>query len=539
MRQSNSSESNQTLIDELLAEQRSMTAVHRFAQRHADAKVPLQQKYYRDLLPLARPQPGQQYSFEVDLDQCSGCKACVTACHNLNGLEENETWRSVGLLVGGRGFNEQRTVTTACHHCVDPACLNGCPVLAYEKDPVTGIVSHLDDQCIGCQYCVLKCPYDVPQYSTRLGIVRKCDMCSSRLAVNEAPACVQACPNEAIAIRVVDQGDLMANYRSNATVSTEFLASAPEPGYTVPSTRYVSNHAESAHLEAADLNDVSLQPAHWPLVLMLVLMQAASGTFLVHACVQSYLTTQASMALLFVGAIWTILGLVTSVFHLGRPMGAWRIFLGWRRSWLSREALVLGAMAKLALSAPLLLWYFPQWGILHQGLAWVLGAVAIVGTITSVMVYHDTQRLAWKWRVSGGKFFGTAVILGLATTISVLSFLKVGGAWMIQALCFALVLGSFGKLLGEFRLLRSWIVSDKMSLRKTSMLILETVPVISRGRNALLVTGGLFLPVVVFLKPTSLGTALILLVTLVSAEVAERFLFFTTVAPDKMPGGLR
>ena len=42
-------------------------------------------------------------------------------------------------------------------------CLNGCPVLAYEKDPVTGIVRHLDDQCIGCQYCMLKCPYDVPQ----------------------------------------------------------------------------------------------------------------------------------------------------------------------------------------------------------------------------------------------------------------------------------------------------------------------------------------------------------------------------------------
>src|SRR5690606_34885961 len=54
-------------------------------------------------------------------------------------------------------------VTTACHHCVEPGCLHGCPVLAYEKDPVTGIVRHLDDQCIGCTYCVLMCPYEVPQ----------------------------------------------------------------------------------------------------------------------------------------------------------------------------------------------------------------------------------------------------------------------------------------------------------------------------------------------------------------------------------------
>ena len=55
------------------------------------------------------------------------------------------------------------------------------------------------------RYCVLKCPYDVPKYSESAGIVRKCDMCSSRLAADEAPACVQACPHEAISIRIVDR----------------------------------------------------------------------------------------------------------------------------------------------------------------------------------------------------------------------------------------------------------------------------------------------------------------------------------------------
>lgn len=56
---------------------------------------------YRALLPATAPGPGQQYRFEVDLDSCTGCKACVAACHSLNGLDEDETWRSVGLLVGG------------------------------------------------------------------------------------------------------------------------------------------------------------------------------------------------------------------------------------------------------------------------------------------------------------------------------------------------------------------------------------------------------------------------------------------------------
>jgi Fe-S-cluster-containing dehydrogenase component len=144
----------------------------------------------------------------VDLDACTGCKACVSACHSLNGLDEDEMWRSVGLIHSDAPEEPyQQTITTACHHCEDPACANGCPVLAYEKDAETGIVRHLDDQCIGCQYCVLKCPYDVPKYSKKRGIVRKCDMCQSRLAVGEAPACVQACPNEAIRIEVVRTGD--------------------------------------------------------------------------------------------------------------------------------------------------------------------------------------------------------------------------------------------------------------------------------------------------------------------------------------------
>src|SRR6266851_1683578 len=56
---------------------------------------------YRDLVTFERPGPGEQFAFEVDLDACTGCKACVTACHTLNGLDPDEMWRSVGLLHGG------------------------------------------------------------------------------------------------------------------------------------------------------------------------------------------------------------------------------------------------------------------------------------------------------------------------------------------------------------------------------------------------------------------------------------------------------
>src|SRR5262245_18230617 len=87
----------------LLFEQQSLTAASRFSQRHNQGDFLAQARIDRDLIPLAKPRPeaGEQYDFEVDLDQCFGCKACVTACHSLNGLEEEESWRSAGVLHDG------------------------------------------------------------------------------------------------------------------------------------------------------------------------------------------------------------------------------------------------------------------------------------------------------------------------------------------------------------------------------------------------------------------------------------------------------
>jgi formate dehydrogenase iron-sulfur subunit len=172
------SRDNLPLLAELLAEQQLLdTPAARFSVAHDAASITRFAALASQLIPISAPKPGEQYAFEVDLDSCTGCKSCVAACHSLNGLDDTETWRDVGVLVSpSRARPFTQTVTTACHHCADPGCLNGCPVLAYEKDPITGIVRHLDDQCIGCSYCILKCPYDVPKFSERLGIVRKCDM---------------------------------------------------------------------------------------------------------------------------------------------------------------------------------------------------------------------------------------------------------------------------------------------------------------------------------------------------------------------------
>src|SRR6185295_10989354 len=71
------------LVEHYLQEQGRLTAVERFSQLHETTDLPAQSKYYRSLLPVSKPKSGQQYAFSVDLDRCSGCKACVTACHSL------------------------------------------------------------------------------------------------------------------------------------------------------------------------------------------------------------------------------------------------------------------------------------------------------------------------------------------------------------------------------------------------------------------------------------------------------------------------
>src|SRR5215204_1388343 len=88
-----------SLVEKLIADQQSFTAVAQFSRAHDEHALGPGARY-RNLIPLEAPRSGEQYAFEVELDKCSGCKACVTACHNLNGLDDNEVWRDVGLLVG-------------------------------------------------------------------------------------------------------------------------------------------------------------------------------------------------------------------------------------------------------------------------------------------------------------------------------------------------------------------------------------------------------------------------------------------------------
>jgi formate dehydrogenase iron-sulfur subunit len=518
-----------TLIDELLAEQQRLTAVERFARKHDNHALPAQARYYRDLIPLTRPAAGQQYAFEVDLDKCSGCKACVSACHSLNGLDEGEAWRDTGLLFSDNWREPfQQTVTTACHHCAEPGCADGCPVLAYEKDPATGIVRHLDDQCIGCQYCVMKCPYDVPKYSPQRGIVRKCDMCANRLAVGEAPACVQACPHEAIRITVVERAEIL-----DRAQSSPLLPSAPDSNYTKPSTRYVSTRPLPKQLLPGDHARVRPEPAHLPLVFMLVLTQLSVGLSV------GLLRIEPARWLAIIAAVTGVVALNIAALHLGKPLKAWRAFLGWRKSWFSREVIAFGMFVPVSALCALAMWR-PELQALRGVAAIATAATGLMAVACSAMIYADTRRDFWSWQQCFGKFFGTVAVLGTATSLAVVRAMNPGDAATQRTLVLLLLGSVVFKLFLERRIFAHLVDEQTPGLtplNKTALLFENALGRVTRLRFGCGVIGGILFPLVFLMQP-AFGLAIAILAVCLLGELLERYLFFTAVAPVRMPGGV-
>ncbi len=547
-------------IDTYLKKQADMPAVDRFSRKHDAEDFAAGQIKYQQLIPKEGPGPNQQYAFEVDLDACTGCKGCVTACHAENGLDEDETWRTVGFVQGGTTEDPAiQHITSACHHCADPGCLNGCPTLAYEKDPVTGIVKHLDDQCFGCQYCILKCPYNVPKYSPSRGIVHKCDMCISRLNVGEAPACVRSCPNEAIKITLVDTQDVLKNSQDYVNVPD-----APSSDYTYPTTKYLTQRKFPKQMESVDHYDVQPEHSHLPLVVMLVLTQLSVGVFMAEFSFKNLLNLNLAHAFYAFHTVFALgvglFALASSLFHLGRPHLAFRAILGIRTSWLSREILVFGLFAKLAIVYAACAWWKPlETLVAHivpgQNTLQVVGlsviGVGLLGIYCSVMVYRDTKRPFWDDSTTTFKFYFTSIILGASAMLLTSSFLCVLFPDKLDAYIsnnighhFAqvIVMASSLKLLLEASVLKHLLPKGDDFLARTAILMTGPLRNFTILRFSCGAFGGLLLPLVMLRiehTPTLVLTASIatlIFITNLLGELAERYLFFKAVVPLRMPG---
>jgi formate dehydrogenase iron-sulfur subunit len=192
----------------------------------------------------------------VDITKCIGCRACQVACKHWNDRDGEQTELQPDLGFQNPAVLSAKTLTLIsfheipdekapgglhlvntmwrCLHCLEPACVSSCPTTALERQP-DGPVSYNADQCIGCRYCMWACPWGVPStdWDTRRPKIHKCTHCADRCdqpapaarngqaltpdesqafrASIEVPACVKACPADAL--RYGDRDDMLAEAR--------------------------------------------------------------------------------------------------------------------------------------------------------------------------------------------------------------------------------------------------------------------------------------------------------------------------------------
>ena len=134
----------------------------------------------------------------IDITKCIGCRSCEQACKELHGFPtqtEAKLSPTALTIVEDHGG---RYVRRMCMNCQDPACASACLVGALKKTSL-GPVTYDGSKCIGCRYCIVACPFNVPRYqwSKLVPFVTKCDMCYARQVQGQPPACVEACPVQA------------------------------------------------------------------------------------------------------------------------------------------------------------------------------------------------------------------------------------------------------------------------------------------------------------------------------------------------------
>lgn len=459
------------------------------------------------------PGVGEQYRFHFDMAKCIGCKCCVVACNEQNGNPAGILWRRVGEVEGGVYPHTMRSyLSMGCNHCVEPTCLKGCPVDAYTKDPLTGIVRHSADACIGCQYCTWNCSYGVPQYNAERGVVGKCDMCYGRLTMGESPACVNACPEGAIRIETVNVETWRSEYREHANAP-----GMPSADDSLSTTRITLPANMPAAVGKVTLEWLEPEHPHWPLIFMTVLPQLSVGAF-TSLAISEWLGLARHRYAALVALTVAFSALASSTLHLGRPIHAIRALKMWRRSWLSREVLLFTLFAGSATAYSAALWFgmsASQW----------LGALTVLlgigGVCASARLYLAPGRPAWNSPFTIAEFLVTTAVLGTSGA-AVLS----KGA---PAACTTVAV--------------SFVISAAILASKIAWLLRSQRHELRGAAQLMFVHFGNHLFVRIALPLVALGmlafastrtTAILSAVCMILSEFLSRYLFFVTVVPSNM-----
>ncbi len=170
----------------------------------ADAAGTVDYPYFKD-----------SYGVLHDTTRCIGCRQCEKACQAVNNLPmpakpfddltvthtKRRTSAAAWTVVNRYEAGEKEVFRKLqCLHCNDPACASACFAKCFNKEP-NGAVSYKGDQCVGCRYCMIACPFYAPGYQYEEAfnpLVQKCTFCEPRLKEGKLPGCVEKCPMDAL-----------------------------------------------------------------------------------------------------------------------------------------------------------------------------------------------------------------------------------------------------------------------------------------------------------------------------------------------------
>ncbi len=178
----------------------------------------------------------EQVGFLIDVNKCVGCHSCRVACQFYNDTGPAVNFRQVTTHQKGQ-FPDviQHTLSLACNHCHEPACIKVCPVEAITKRKKDGIVFIDPKSCIGCFRCVPACPFGAPRKDLEKKIATKCHFCMDRQDRGLEPACVSTCLGGALQFGTYKERKNMAAGRELVRQIEGFS----DPQLTNPSTRFI------------------------------------------------------------------------------------------------------------------------------------------------------------------------------------------------------------------------------------------------------------------------------------------------------------